>query len=117
MNLAAEMFGKIPSFASVSSRSQMFFKICHLKYFANFAQKYLCRSLFIIKLQALGLVLQLDYKETPTWEFFCDICEIFKNTVSYRTPSMGASTADLQTRCSQRLHESYSKTSVTVSLL
>ena len=62
----------------------------------NFAQKYLCRSLFIIKLQALDLGLQLDYKETPTQEFFCDNSEIFKNTVSYRIPRMGASTADLQ---------------------
>ena len=96
MNLAAEVFGKIPSFVNVSSRSQMFFKICHLKYFANFAQKYLCCILFVIKLQALDLGLQLDYKENPTEEFFCDNCEIFNNTVSYRIPRMGASTADLR---------------------
>ena len=43
------------SFGSVrSSFSQMFFKICHLKNVANFAPKYLCRSLFIIKFQGLG---------------------------------------------------------------
>ena len=41
------------SFGSVRSRSQMFFEICHLKNFANFARKYLYRSLFIIKLQTL----------------------------------------------------------------
>ena len=29
----------------------MFFKICLLKNFANFAEKYLCRSLFLTKLQ------------------------------------------------------------------
>ena len=48
-NIQKDFFGSVKS-----SRSQIFFKICHLKNFVNFAQKYLCRSVFIIKLQALG---------------------------------------------------------------
>ena len=51
MNLAAGIFGKIPFESVRSSRSQMFFKMCHLKNFANFARKYLCCDLFIIKRQ------------------------------------------------------------------
>ena len=59
------------------------------------------------------LGLQLDYKETPTQEFSCDICKIIKNTFFHRTPPMAASTADLQTK--DLLHKSYRKTSVTAS--
>ena len=59
--------------------------------------------------------LQLDYKETPTQEFSCDICKIIKNTFFHRTPPMAASTADLQTK--DLLHKSYRKTSVTASFL
>ena len=44
------------------------------------------------------LGLQLDYKETPTQEFSCDICKTIKDTIFYRTPPMDASTADLQTK-------------------
>ena len=36
-----------------SSRSQMFFKVGVLKIFAKYTGKYLSRSLFLIKLQAI----------------------------------------------------------------
>ena len=64
--------------------------------FRKFPTKIPISQSLLIKLQALDVGLQLDYKETPTQEFFCDNSEIFKNTVSYRIPRMGASTADLQ---------------------
>ena len=51
-----------------------------LKNFANFTGKHLFWSLFLIKLQASGLGLQLYQKETPKKAFSCEICEIFKNT-------------------------------------
>ena len=38
-----------------SSRLQMFFKIGPIKNIANFTEKNLCRSLILIKLQALRL--------------------------------------------------------------
>ena len=37
------------------------------------------RVSFLIKLQTLGLELY-ESKETPTQVFFCEICEVFKNT-------------------------------------
>ena len=43
---------KIRKFLIRKSRSQMFFKIGVLKLFANFTEKRLCWSLFLIKLQA-----------------------------------------------------------------
>ena len=45
-----------------------------LKYFAKFTEKHLCQSLFI-------------KKETMGQVFFCEICEIFKNT--YLTEHLG----------------------------
>ena len=66
------------SFGSVRSRSQMFFKICHLKNFANFARKYVSQPLYN-QVADPRLRLQLDYKEIPTQEFSCDTCEIMKN--------------------------------------
>ena len=49
-----------------------------LKKVANFTGKHLCRGLFLIKLQAFRFATLL--KETPTLVFYCEICEIFKNT-------------------------------------
>ena len=74
---------------SRSSHLQMFFKIGALKSFADFTGKHLRRSLFFKKLQAQGL--QLHNKKTPTQVFSCEVCEIFKNTFSYRTPPVTAS--------------------------
>ena len=49
-----------------SSRSWIFFKIGALKNFANFKGKYLCSSLFLIKLQAWSLVTLSDCNWTRT---------------------------------------------------
>ena len=52
-------FMKFDKSASIrSSHSQLLFKLGVLKNFANFEGKPLCRSLFLIKLQASGLFLQ-----------------------------------------------------------
>ena len=36
-------------------------------------------------------------KETPAQVFFCEFCEIFKNTFFYRTPPVAASVCDAMT--------------------
>ena len=77
---SSQTFGK-----ARSSRSRMFFKIGALKNFVNFTGKHLCWSLFFNKvtgLQACNFI----KKETPMQVFFCEICEIFKNTFFHRTP-------------------------------
>ena len=74
---------------STSSRLQMFFKIGILKSFANFTGRHLCWRLFLKNLQTEGL--QLHKKKTPTQVFSCEVCEIYKNTFSYRTPPVTAS--------------------------
>ena len=48
-----------------------------LKNFANFTCKQMCWSLFLIKMQAC---LCWSLFLTPTQMFYCEICEIFKNT-------------------------------------
>ena len=68
-----------------SSRLQMFFKIGVFKNFGNSRGKHLCWSLFLTKF------LTNFIKDTPTQVFSCEICEIFKNTFSYRTPLVTAS--------------------------
>ena len=68
-----------------SSRSQMFFKLGALKNFANLTRKHLWWNLFLIKLEAALL------KRDPTQVFSCEIGNIFKNTLIYRTPSVTAS--------------------------
>ena len=67
-----------------SSRSQIFFKICFLKNFANFTRKHLCWNHFLIKLQTWrsAILLKRDSNTDVSWE----IWEIFKNTFLYRTP-------------------------------
>ena len=49
----------------------------NLKFFANFAEKNLCLSLFLIKLELWGPVTLL--KNTPTQVFSCEIYKLFKN--------------------------------------
>ena len=63
-----------------SSCLQMFFKIGVLKNFANFSQKYLCWSLFLIKLKR-------DSDEVA----FCEICKNFKSIFYHRIPLVAAS--------------------------
>ena len=66
----------------------MLFKIDVLKNFAIFTGKHQCWSLFLIKFL---INYQLYCKETPTQVFFCEICQIIKNTFFYRTPPVAAS--------------------------
>ena len=49
-----------------------------LKNFANFTEKHLCWSLFLMKFQAFRSAALL--KKDPTQVFVCEIFEIFKNT-------------------------------------
>ena len=55
-----------------------------LKRFETSTGKHLCQSLFLNKVAGWGL--QLYKKETPTYVFSCEFCEIFKNIFFYRTP-------------------------------
>ena len=60
-----------------------------VKNFVIFTGKHLCWSLFLITFRSEGL--QLYLKETPTQVFFCEYCEIFKNSYFHRTPRVAAS--------------------------
>ena len=51
-----------------------------LRNFGKFTGKHLCQSLFLIKLQTLGL------KETLAQVFSCEFCEISKNNLFHKTP-------------------------------
>ena len=71
-----------------SSRSQMFFKIRVFKNFAILTGTHLCRSLFLIKLQAWRPETLLK-RDSKAWNFVekklrhsfsCEICKIFQNT-------------------------------------
>ena len=68
-----------------NSSSQMFLKTDVLKSFAIFTGKRMCWSLFLIKLQDWRPVFL--FKETLTQVFFCEYCEIFKNSFFTGTPS------------------------------
>ena len=57
--------------------------------FPIFTGKHLCWNLFLIKLQPSGL--QLYSKEAPTQVFFCEYCEIFKNSYFEEHLRMAAS--------------------------
>ena len=59
-----------------------------LKNFTEFTGKHLCWSLLFIKLQVGGCNF---IKETLAQAFFCEFCEISKNTSYYRTPLVAAS--------------------------
>ena len=67
----------------------MFFKIYVLKTFANFIEKHLCCSLFLLRLQTLRTATLL--KGASNIGVSCEICEIVKNTFFYRTPPVAAS--------------------------
>ena len=70
--------------------SQIFFKIGVLKKFAIFTVEHLCLCLFLIKLLALRAATLLK-RVFKTRVFYCEYCEIFKNSFFYRTPLMAAS--------------------------
>ena len=59
------------------------------KNFVNLTGKQLCWSIFLKRLQ--GCAVQHYEKETPTQMFFCQVCEIFKDTIFYRTPLVATS--------------------------
>ena len=63
---------------SSSSHQSCSIKKVVLEIFAIFTRKHLCSSHFLIKLQSFGAATLL--KETLTQVFFCEYCEIFKNT-------------------------------------
>ena len=67
----------------------MFFKIYVLKTFTNFIEKHLCCSLFLLRLQTLRTATLL--KGASNIGVSCEICEIVKNTLFYRTPPVAAS--------------------------
>ena len=73
---------KLPNFGFVtnirSSRPEVFCKKGILRDFAKFTGKHLCQSLFFNE-ESLAQVLS------------CELCEISKNTVFYRTPLVAAS--------------------------
>ena len=62
-----------------SSRPEMFCQKGFLRNFAKFTRKHLCQGVFFIK------------KATVAQVFFCEFCEIFKNTFFHRTPPVAAS--------------------------
>ena len=64
-----------------SSHLQMFFKLGVHKKSMIFAEKQLCWSLFLIKMQVCNFI-----NEIPTQEFSCEYCKIFKSSIFYRTP-------------------------------
>ena len=67
--------------AHVGKRSQMFSKTGVLKNFAIFTRKNLCWSLFLIKFQDWRPTFLFKKRlQTPTQVFFCEYCEIFKNS-------------------------------------
>ena len=72
-----------------SSRPEVFYKIGVLKNLAKFIGKHLCQSLFFNK--NADVVCNYIKKETLAQVFFCEFCEIFKNTFFYRTPSVTTS--------------------------
>ena len=79
----------------------MFFKIGILKNFANFRGKYLSWSLFSIVTGAQAC--NFIKRRLQDRCFSCKICEIVKNTFSYRTPPVAASETNwfnIETTCS-----------------
>ena len=67
------------------SSEYVFFKILQI------SQENTCAGISFFTLFFMPSGLQLYYKETPTQMFFCEIYEIFKNSLFYRTPLAGAS--------------------------
>ena len=68
----------------------MFRKKVVFKNFTKFTVNHLSWSLCFNKVAGLQPATLLK-KETPTHVFSCEFCEIFKNTIFYRTPPAAAS--------------------------
>ena len=73
-----------------SSRPEVFCKKDILRNFTKFTGKHVCQSLFFNKVAGLSAC-NFIKKETLAQVFSCELCEISKNTFSYRTPPMAAS--------------------------
>ena len=71
-----------------SSLPEVFCKTGVLRNFAKFTGKHLCQSIFFNKKAEVRNFIK---KETLAQVFSCEICEISKNTFSYRTPPAAAS--------------------------
>ena len=71
-----------------SSRREVFCKKSVLKIFENVTGKHFARVSFLIKLQAEHVTL---LKKTLAQVFSCEFCDIFKNTVFFKTPPVAAS--------------------------
>ena len=71
----------------------MFCKEGVLRNFKKFTEKkHLCQSLYLIELQSWGPeACNFTKKEALAHVFSCEICEISKNTFSYRTSPVAAS--------------------------
>ena len=72
-----------------SSRPEVFFKKDVLRNFTKFTGKHLCQTLFFNNVA--GLACNFIKKETLAQVFSREICEISKNTFSYRTTRVAAS--------------------------
>ena len=87
-----------------SSRPEEFYKKGVLRNSTKFTEKRLCQSLFFNKVAGLRLK-----KATLAQVFSCELCEISKNTFSYRTPPVAAFELKQQvnssTMCSTKLCE------------
>ena len=71
-----------------SSLPEVFCKKDVLRNFTKFTGKHLCQSLFFNKVAGLCNFIK---KETQAQVFFCEFCEISKNTFFRRTPLVAAS--------------------------
>ena len=69
--------------------SQILFKISILKSFAIFTEKHQGWTLFLVKLHVSKPASLLKGETNKI--FSCEYCEIFKNSLFYRTPLVAAS--------------------------
>ena len=74
-----------------SSHLEMFCKKAVPRDFPKFTGKHLCQSPFITKVADQGR--QLNLKRDPGTGVSCEFCEILKDTFSYRTPLVAASSS------------------------
>ena len=58
-------------------------------------KKKLCQNLFLIKLQASASACNFNQKESLVQVFFCEFCEISRNTFSYRTTLVADKFSDI----------------------
>ena len=75
-------FYRTPALPNIAEEKQLLpaIKEVFLEFFTKFTGKHLYQSLFLIKLQALGL--QFIRKKTVAHVFFCEFYEVFKSAFS-----------------------------------